>query len=762
MTLKLLAGKLQLIMSLNDPVDDRPTKRVKRSPGPDAEQTVPEAEPVHDTSASQMDHVTEKEGKVGITAFVNGPRSVIHGIVKIRYTDFLVNEILPGGQVLHLRKTKADKEIAPAENQLNGKSDVASIGKADQTNNAKPERPTSTETASNAIDALKDASVGDHTMQSIPQIPTEDKSKLISHLNETAVTELLALYESILTHPKRKAKDHPIVKTEFTSDRTLRAHIHQDIRRIFNSKIESSTTHDGILILQAAVPRNPNHDRFNKQKPNKLSWQEKGGEYCHFTLYKENKDTMEAISLLVRFLKMNTKEFGFAGTKDRRAVTVQRCSVRRVDAERLGMLNRTLRMCAVGDFDYAEREVGLGELEGNEFTITLRNCDIDGGEPSVDEKMRRIQDTLTRGMGDLATKGFLNYFGLQRFGTFAIRSDVVGLKLLSGDFEGTCNAILEYSPTALEQNIDGDEAYTSNVGREDRARAEAIKHFRETGRVNESLNIMPKRFSAESAIIRQLGRNQKDYLGAILSVQHGMRTMYVHAYQSMVWNKAVSERWRLYGDKVVEGDLVLVREHRDNAAETAEEAVDADGEVIIQASGENRAKMADEVFERARALSKEEAESGQYGIFDVVLPQPGYDVLYPKNESGEFYKMFMGSEEGGGLDPNDMRRKQREFSLPGAYRKIVARIGGEWSVDVRRYEKDEEQFVETDLERISRERQGGGSGGISTPNGEQGTGEKIAAVLKFQLGTSQYATMALRELSSGGVREYKPEFSGGR
>ncbi len=39
---------------------------------------------------------------------------------------------------------------------------------------------------------------------------------------------------------------------------------------------------------------------------------------------------------------------------------------------------------------------------------------------------------------------------------------------------------------------------------------------------------------------------------------------------------------------------------------------------------------------------------------------------------------------------------------------------------------------------------------------------KLAAVLKFQLGSSQYATMAMRELSKGGIQAYKAEYMGGR
>jgi tRNA pseudouridine13 synthase len=248
--------------------------------------------------------------------------------------------------------------------------------------------------------------------------------------------------------------------------------------------------------------------------------------------------------------------------------------------------------------------------------------------------------------------------------------------------------------------------------------------------------------------------------------------MYVHAYQSLVWNTVAGKRWTTYGDKVVEGDLVLVNEHRDKEAATAtktDTTIDQDGEMIINPSGTENANAADADFERARALTADEAASGNYSIWDIVLPQPGFDVEYPNNAIGDFYKEFMASEKGGQLDPHNMRRPWREVSLSGGYRKFLSRPLRPLEFTVHAYLKEDEQFVETDLQRLGRKRDVGKNakvqGDVVMDEGEEKEEEvsKLAVVLKLQLASSQYATMALRELmKAGGVKAYKPEFLGGR
>lgn len=64
-------------------------------------------------------------------------------------------------------------------------------------------------------------------------------------------------------------------------------------------------------------------------------------------------------------------------------------------------------------------------------------------------------------------------------------------------------------------------------------------------------------------------------------------------------------------------------------------------------------------------LTEEHLTSEQYTIHDVVLPLPGYDVVYPDNHMKDHYKKIMADD---GLDISNMRHKVKDYSLSGAYR----------------------------------------------------------------------------------------------
>ena len=702
------------------------------------------------------------------------------------------------------------------------------------------------------------------------QLQPQDKNALLSHFDTFIVEEILALYDRIINSPHRKARDYGKVTTGVI-DRKKRTTIHQDIRRIFDSRLESMTDNDGAMMItamaekatfHARTPMNTNsrnNERGNQRGNNcgtnrvdsqgndqaisrdhgdgskaqasngargKPRWEDLGGKYLHFSLLKENKDTMEAISWLSKQIRTNPRSFQFAGTKDRRAVTVQRVSVERVLINPMISAGRTLRNAYIGNYEYRPYPLQLGELTGNEFVITLRDCDFHYPMPMESKIiLEGAKAIVGEAIRNLSQNGFINYYGLQRFGTFSIGTEIVGLMMLQGDFRGAVDAILDYSPTSLAAAQNPVSGNTDRVSTDDRARAYALHLYRTTKRSGQALHEMPRKFSAETSIIRHLTAKTdhcEDYLGALQTISRNLCLMYVHAYQSLVWNLAASERWKRFGSSVIEGDLVLVSDHTDNSESVIKaEDIDVDGEVIVHPSTDDRATNPDDIFERARALTKEEAESGKYNIFDIVLPTPGYDIIYPPNTIGTFYEEFMASDRGGRLNPHDMRRQWKIISLSGSYRKLLARPGKDFSFELKMYKNEDEQFVETDIDRL-------GLGSKSQKNGHtrrqyenhahhntaaQSTGHddvhaqddssemkqdndeapnppptetlsqesedmepggvsliggpyrdyKIAIILKLQLGSSQYATIALRELmKAGGLRTWKADFSGGR
>lgn len=250
------------------------------------------------------------------------------------------------------------------------------------------------------------------------------------------------------------------------------------------------------------------------------------GEYIHFTLEKENWDTIRAIDAIARALGVSRKRFGYAGTKDKRAITKQRVSLWGVERERLEALN--IKGIKLYNFVESTRRVNLGDMEGNSFTITLRK--VAGGENYVEEVMGETA-------GELSRHGVPNYFGYQRFGTVRPNTHLVGREILLGNLEG---AVMEYL------------AHPYPREREDAWKAR--RELSESRDFKNALEIFPKRLNYERRMLDSLYKNPRDFAGAIRRLPKKLRRMLVHAYQSYIFNevlnRAIEEGLELKGESI--------------------------------------------------------------------------------------------------------------------------------------------------------------------------------------------------------------------
>ncbi len=203
----------------------------------------------------------------------------------------------------------------------------------------------------------------------------------------------------------------------------------------------------------------------------KLSGQ---GRYAYFLLKKRDLTTRMAIGKAASAFDVPAGRINYAGTKDRRAATVQHISVNGLSPGRRRDLD--LGDCSLHYLGQSDERLNLGAHEGNRFTIVAR--DIVGEFPI-----------------DLSSNP--NYFGTQRFSK---KNADIGRSVLQGDFREAIALVRETDPQAIEERFVGQHAYV------------------------EALRALPAK----------------------------MLRMYVHAYQSLLWNRAVSGMVRTLAQKSIE------------------------------------------------------------------------------------------------------------------------------------------------------------------------------------------------------------------
>ncbi len=256
------------------------------------------------------------------------------------------------------------------------------------------------------------------------------------------------------------------------------------------------------------------------------------GRYTIATLRVRNWETNHLVRQLARSLRISRERIGFAGTKDKKAVTTQLFSFRDSTPEEIGALR--IKDVEVLDSFRSAKPLELGDLIGNRFHIVVRDLTVEPERAAalVDETARRIR----------ACGGFPNFFGVQRFGSVRPITHLVGKAIVRGDFP---EAVRLYVANPLEG--EGEESFAVRAA------------LAEDGDVKQALRTYPRGFTFEKAILNHLATHPDDHVGALRVLPQNLLMMFVHAYQSYLFNRMLSERMRrgIPLHEPVAGDLVL-------------------------------------------------------------------------------------------------------------------------------------------------------------------------------------------------------------
>ena len=426
-----------------------------------------------------------------------------------------------------------------------------------------------------------------------------------------------------------------------------------------------------------------------KSSENQSTSQETQNTLC--ILKKKNVEHLAAINHLVMALKCRQSDIGLAGIKDMRAITYQFCTLTNIAPKRAQRANSKLRKqnLELGNFERVNWSINLGNLFGNKFDIIirgLRRIEVrrqkkksimtpDGRENDEIIEEERFLPCDVKHMDRMVERldkfGFVNFYGEQRVGDAGKQSDVgvrsfdIGRAMLQQNFEKAIDLLM----TGRLKNRNGTYVETPR----DRKVRETWKVS--GGDVDKTLQELSRSNTMirERTILKGLKRYGSDNpLAAMRCLHHRVRMFWINGYQSYVWNIAATERIIRLGTKVAVGDLY----------------------------------MDDETKE----VHFVQGDTSQIRLSQIVLPLPGYNIIYPKNEIGNVYREILEK------DKIDFHKNKSvpEATAKGTYRHLIVYPNElKWE---------------------------------STEESDQSSGIIEAAKLSFSLPSGSYATMLMREL----------------
>jgi tRNA pseudouridine13 synthase len=143
-------------------------------------------------------------------------------------------------------------------------------------------------------------------------------------------------------------------------------------------------------------------ERFFVEEVPLFSFSNKGT-YLILKIKKSNMSTFKLITVLAKATKLEQRDIGYAGLKDKNATTVQFISIPK-HVEKEVIQNLTTEKIEILEKKYSKFPIKVGQLKGNNFSIILNNVSL-----IQKEQIEKVAKKMCQ-------EGIPNYYGYQRFG----------------------------------------------------------------------------------------------------------------------------------------------------------------------------------------------------------------------------------------------------------------------------------------------------------------------------------------------------------
>lgn len=243
------------------------------------------------------------------------------------------------------------------------------------------------------------------------------------------------------------------------------------------------------------------------------------GEHIFLEIEK-NIATFDIIQKIASQLTISKKTIGYAGIKDKNAITRQYVSVPYSQKDNIKNIN--IQGLSILSTQRHKNKLHIGHLKGNAFKILIREC-------------TPLLDNVNKILSILSQRGVPNYFGQQRFG-YNNSTGVLGKYLLQEEYEKFIETIFMRSS-------------------KDTPLIEETKLLIHNKQYGEALKIIPRGFAVEKNILKHLSKG-KSFEYAINRIDKKMKNFYICAYQSNLFNSLLADRIEKI-DTIYYGDIAI-------------------------------------------------------------------------------------------------------------------------------------------------------------------------------------------------------------